>query len=330
MKSEKDHIQLFLKSLVTMNNFNVGIIGSSGFIGKSLVKRILNNKNKDLQLYLFSRRIDNIFNNLTNVTFTSFDVQNFTHIPDELFEIEVLYYLVSDTIPASSWNNCILEVTNNLLPFIHIIEKLTNGNLKKIVYTSSAGTVYGSSEYKITENSETSPFSPYGITKLTIEHFLHYFQIKHSISYDIFRISNIYGPGQITSKGLGLINTILENHANKEETIIFGDGKNVRNYIYIDDVVNILEKSIYSSRNESNTINLASSDNISIVDLIQIIENSINEKLLLKYEMQRASDNPCISIDNSRLLNKYIDIKITSLHKGILNTYDSILKSKKK
>jgi UDP-glucose 4-epimerase len=309
-----------------MNKFKVGILGATGFIGKALVNLLI--KDSTFDLFLFSRKIDYEYSNNPQINQIKFDIQKSKIIPKEMFEIDIMYYLISETIPSTSWNNSKQEITNNLIPFVHLIEQLNLSKLKKIVYTSSAGTIYGSSKNKLNERSETLPFSPYGITKLTIEHFLNYFQIKQGINYDIYRISNIYGPGQNTSKGLGLINTIIENHINNNETIIFGDGESIRNYIYIDDVVEILKQSIYSNLIQSDIINLASSDNISILELVSIIEKLIHQKLRLRYENPRISDNPCISIDNTKLKNKHLNFKFTDLNDGILKTYDSLLRSK--
>jgi UDP-glucose 4-epimerase len=301
----------------------IGILGASGFIGSGLTNHFITNKT-EIELHLFSRNIIKNDNFPRNIKFHKFDLNEKKNLK-ELYEVDILYYLISDGIPLTSWNSPIDEFVKNLIPFVTLIEKIKTGKLKKIIFTSSAGTIYGQSKDKISENSLKFPFSPYGIAKLTTEYFLDYFKMKHNISYEIYRISNIYGPNQKINKGLGLINTLIENHVNGKETIIYGDGSTLRNYIYIRDVVTILGKSIDNNLNESNIINLASNDNLSINNIITVIEKTISQNLKIKYSTKRNSDNPFIAINNEKLLNSNPKFILTPLDKGILETYKSII-----
>jgi UDP-glucose 4-epimerase len=311
-----------------MNNLKVGILGANGFIGKALVNKLEKNT-KVCELHLYSRSIyASKYNNLATFLH-QFELKNENNkIPESLFQVDILYYLLSDSIPASSWENPTDEVMRNLVPFLNLIEKLKEGKLKKIIFTSSAGTIYGPSLTKISEESHKHPFSPHGISKLTTEYFLDYFRIKYNIFYDIFRISNIYGPGQNTSKGLGLINTIIEKHNKGKEITIYGDGSAIRNYIYIKDVAEILSLALENEIDKSSILNLASSDNLSIKQILQIIEEIINEKIKIKYENSRTSDNPFILIDNSKLLNEYPTFATTPIEIGIQETIKSIFTQK--
>ena len=305
-----------------MDNLKIGILGANGFVGKELSDKLSQIKNVDL--YLFSRKFNKEKHDLSKCY--PFDIQkDLNNIPQELYQLDIIYYLISDTIPASSWGDVNEDIQHNLVPFVNLIEKLKLGNLKKIIFTSSAGTVYGTSKNKLDENSLTNPYSPYGISKLTCEKYLNYFNQKNGIAFEIFRISNIYGPGQNTKKGLGIINTILENHIDSKPTEIYGNGEAVRNYIYIDDVINILAQSISNDIHESYMLNLASNDNISIHELIFCIENVVKQNLNIQYLPKRISDNPYISIDNTKLLNHLNGVQFHTLITGIEKTYQYLL-----
>lgn len=312
-----------------MSKLKIGILGSNGFVGRALSTKISSNFS-DVFLYLFSRSNRNEINKKDNIENISFELKFDTkEIPKELFEIEILYYLISETIPLSSWEEPSKEITTNIFPIINLVEKLSKkGKLKKIIFTSSAGTIYGSSLQKNKEESAKSPHSPYGISKLTIEYFLEFFRIKNDISYEIYRMSNVYGPGQKTEKGLGLINTILEEHILGKEITIFGNGKNIRNYIYIEDVVKILAHSIKNPLSDSFILNLASNDNLSINDIIEKIEFAIQQKLKINNLNARNSDNPHVLIDNSKLTERYKDLIPTPLEIGISETYLYLLNRK--
>jgi UDP-glucose 4-epimerase len=311
-----------------MNKLKIGILGANGFVGKELVKHLILKKNFS-ELHLYSRSFINNIPTTKYIYIHEFDIQsNKSSNYKSLLEIDVLYYLISDSIPASSWGKPYDEITNNLIPFINLIENLKEGNLKNLIFTSRAGTIYGESKNKLNEDSPKAPFSPHGISKLTTEYFLDFFNKKYNINYEIYRISNIYGPGQNTSKGLGLINTILEKSIKNEEIIIFGDGSITRNYIYIKDVAEILINALDNMTNQNLILNLASSDNLSINQIISKIELVTNIKLNLVKELGRPSDNPCISIDNEKLLEYYPNFKITPIEIGILDTYHYLLNDK--
>ena len=165
------------------------------------------------------------------------------------------------------------------------------------------------------------PHSPYGITKATIEYYLEYFRKLYDVNFDVFRISNVYGPGQDTSKGLGLINTLLGSYFSKSTCKIYGDGENIRNYIFVDDVVKVLLFTLTSNHKRSGIYNLCSDENHSINEIISLIEISLNIKLNIDYLPKRKSDNPFIRLSNKKIKIKYPTLSFTSLEQGIQDTF---------
>lgn len=299
---------------------NIAIIGSNGFIGSHLTNYISQNKKNNI--VLFGRSKNSILNN--NLPYYQLDSLDQDQFDLVFSNIDVVYYLASATIPATSWENPATEIEKNLLPFLSFAEKISKLPVKKIVFVSSAGTIYGPSLQKMKESSDKNPFSPYGIIKLTIEHFLNYFKLKNGINFDIYRVSNVYGEGQKTSNGLGIINTFIENILTKHQVQIYGDGNNIRNYIYINDVVKFLANSIYSDVNQSNIFNVASNDTISVNNLVEILKSSIPLDFEVKYIEGRKSDNTIIEIDNSKILESNPNFEFTSIQNGIMQTYNYI------
>jgi UDP-glucose 4-epimerase len=299
---------------------NIAIIGSNGFIGSHLIQHI--SQNGGHHVYLFGKnKINRLNNDLPYYQIDSLDKDEFDFI---FSKIDIVYYLASATIPSSSWENPSIEIENNLIPFLSFIDNVSTLTIKKIVFVSSAGTVYGPSLQKVKEDADKNPFSPYGIIKLTIEHFLNYNKLKNGINFDIYRISNAYGEGQDTSKGLGIINTFIENIIRKGQVQIYGDGNNVRNYIYIHDVAKLLSHSINSELSKSNIYNLGSDDTITVNQLIETLKTVIPIEFKVTYLESRKSDNTIIEIDNSKLLKSISNFKFTSIQQGILQTYNFI------
>ncbi len=296
---------------------NIAIIGANGFIGKHLVDSLSKNSQNDL--FLFGRSEDYLSN--SNLNYKKIDLFNSIQNSEYFKNIDFIYYLVSASIPSSTWENPSLEIENNLIPFITFLECITKLSVKKIVFISSAGTIYGSSEQELTENSNKKPFSPYGINKVTMEYYLNYFEVKYNLKYSIFRVSNIYGEGQDTSKGLGIINTFLEKIILENSVTVFGNGSVIRNYIYVKDVAKIIANSINSDLEKSEIYNLSSNDSFSINELIDILKLNLNENFSVIYIGTRESDNPKILLDNTKLTTEFINLEFTPFQEGIYNTY---------
>lgn len=294
----------------------IAIIGSKSFIGGHLINELILDGSHEL--YFFSKSQGTINGKCVET------MDTFYRSETNAINFDLAYYLASDSIPASSWENPFLEIENNLIPFMHFLTECTSRKVKKVIFISSAGTVYGPSLDLLTESSAKEPFSPYGINKLTMEYYLQYWRLKFDLYFDIFRVSNVYGEGQNTSKGLGIINSILENIVHKKITPIYGDGSSVRNFIHVKDVAKILSKSCNSIQS-SGIYNLSSENNLSISELITCIEDVLNVKCTTEYLPSRGSDNPSIIVDNKELKKIFPNFKFTSIEEGILRTYRSIV-----
>jgi UDP-glucose 4-epimerase len=301
---------------------NIAVIGANGFIGRHLIMQL--EREKDHKLFLFGKSAP------AGNKHESFriDLSNSAELSKQFSGIDLVYYLASETIPATSWNDPRVEIEKNLLPFIAFLECVSQLKLKKIVFVSSAGTIYGPTSGKVTESSDKRPFSPYGIIKLTMENFLSYYEVKHGLKHDIFRISNVYGEGQNTGKGLGVINTFLEKIVTEKKVNVFGDGKTTRNYIYVEDVARLLLHSV-EAPDTSGIYNLSSDTTLSIRELLQVIRVNVKEDFEVKYDPGRQSDNSFIDLDNTRILECFPGFRFTEFSTGIKRTYDHILSETK-
>lgn len=304
---------------------NIAIVGANGFIGRHLTKALM--QQTELNLYLFGKNKTNVFEN--TLPYSIINLADPVDINQKFSKIDIVYYLASESNPASSWENPISEIENNLIPFIHFLECIPTLNIKKIVFVSSAGTIYGPTNQKVREDSNKNPFSPHGIIKLTMEYFLNYFELKYDLKFDVYRLSNVYGDDQNTSKGLGIINTFIEKIISEKKITIFGNGENIRNYVYVNDVVQLLSLSVSANIKKSNIYNLSSNDTLSINELVSIMKKLISEKFDVVYSGNRLSDNPAIFLDNSKILKDNPNFKFTSIEDGILKTYLFIKESKK-
>lgn len=296
----------------------VAIIGSNGFIGRHLTERL--GREKEISLFLFGR--SEITSN-TDLPYKKIDFSDNEKLKTDFTDIDIVYYLASETIPATSWDTPLIEIEKNLTPFINFLEVLCRLKAKKIAFVSSAGTVYGTTTGKVLEDSNKKPFSPYGITKLAMENFLNYYKAKYGLQYDVYRVSNVYGEGQNIGKGLGIINTFLEKILKENQVKIFGNGEVTRNYIYVKDVAELLSFSLKNT-GVSDEFNISSNSTLSINGLIEVMKEIVNEPFTVLKEESRQSDNSYIDLDNTKILKNFSNFNFTGIEEGIEKTYRSL------
>lgn len=308
------------KPSISDKYMNIAIIGSNGFIGKHLTQTLV--KNKEHTIFLFGKNTTSFFKDV--YPYSTLNFRDLSQIDKQFSNIDLVYYLASESIPSSTWDKPLQEIEMNLLPFIQFMESICHLNVKKVALVSSAGTVYGPSSEKVKEDSPKNPFSPYGITKLTMEHYLSYYKVKYGIHSDIYRVSNVYGFGQNTSKGLGIINTFLEQILMNGAIRIFGNGEITRNFVYINDVADLLALSASSNLSSSNVYNLSSDDTLNLNDLVKVMKSVVEEKFEVEYTPIRESDNPKIELDNSKIKKAMPTYQFTSIAEGIAQTYQHL------
>lgn len=301
----------------------IAIIGSEGFVGKNLVKELEINSEFIIYCYGKGEKSRNRHKNYSQINLSDIEENK-----KKFQEIDIVYYLASSSIPASSYRKPITDVEENLIPFLNFLEAMSAVKLKKIIFTSSAGTIYGPAEGKIVETSNKKPQSPHGIIKYTMENYLLYYLKRSNINYTVFRISNIYGEFQDISKGLGLINTVLENHINHKKIEIFGDGSSVRNYIYIKDVVRAMSLFASEKLTSSQTFNLSSSENFSTNEILKVINTIVDRPLDIIFTVPRVSDLSRVEIDNTHFTKLYPNFTFTKIKEGIKKTANYLKKKK--
>ncbi len=299
---------------------NVAVIGANGFIGKHLVAKLSSLPN--VNVFAFDISDKSAFG--SKISYKKNDLSSIEQIANDFATIDVVYFLASATIPVTSWENPLMEIEKNLIPFINFADTVAKLKVKKICFLSSAGTIYGATTHKVNETSDKNPFSPYGITKLAMENFLLYFKTRYTINFDVYRVSNVYGEGQNTSKGLGLINTLLEKIITEGKIKVFGNGETLRNYIYVKDVTELLSHSVTSDTNTSSTYNISSNDSLTINQIVDVIKSTVSEKFEIIKEESRLSDNSAIDLDNTKITKAIPTFQFTPISKGIAQTYSYI------
>jgi len=172
----------------------------------------------------------------------------------------------------------------------NILESCVKHNIKNLIAASSAA-VYGETQnLPISENHKTSPFSPYGESKLKMEELIQSFSKKHNLNSIILRIFNVYGKGQ-SPEYAGVITKFLDRISKNKELEIFGDGLQTRDFVSIYDVGDAINLSISNmGEKRGNVYNIASGKSISIIDLAKLILLISKKNLEIIYSPLKSKD----------------------------------------
>ena len=299
----------------------VVIIGGGGFLGSHLAETLLAN-GQDVRVFdqPSARYIE--YSNQHGAKILTGNFLDPSAVRDAISDCDVVYHLVSATVPQTSNENPHYDVETNLIGTLRLLELMRKANVKKIIFSSSGGTVYGiPQEIPIKENHPTNPISSYGIVKLTIEKYLHLYWTLYSMDYCILRISNAYGARQPITPTQGAIATFLGRAVNKEEIMVWGDGTILRDYVYAGDIANaFLQASLYHG--ELKIFNIGSGHGHSLNDLIGVIENITQVPLQVKYLTRRPFDVPVNVLDITRAKSHlYWEPKVR-LEEGVLSAFE--------
>lgn len=260
------------------------ILGAGGFIGINLTNSLVA---QGFNVICFDRIISPQWpSNVKSI------IGDFNALPDELMnELEdaLVFHLVNISKPSASTVKVIDEINNDLAGTLRYLEATKERNLRWIFF-SSGGTVYGQNDANvITETSATDPICSYGIIKLAIEKYFALYGKLYNTNYVIVRPSNPYGPWQYPFQGQGIIATFLHKALNNEKIEIWGDGENVRDYIYIDDAVQgIIAAAVSGHRGE--IYNIGTGQGYSINSLIANINSILNPQIKVEYMPTRSVD----------------------------------------
>lgn len=270
-----------------MKKLNILVIGGTGFLGSCLVSRLLK---EGSAVKVFSRGNSKSIQTHVNVEYIEGDIIKNDKLNSLFNKIDYVYYFASTTNPKSSENDLIFDLSSNLIPFISILNKCVENNIKKFIFCSSGGTVYGNSnKIPLSENSLCKPISSYGLVKLNMEFYIKYFNRKYNLSYDILRLSNPYGVNNSSKSLSGIIPTYIKNIISDNEIKVYGNGEIVRDYIYIEDFIDLNLK-LLNTKEKNNIMNVGSGNGISILELIKKIESVVGKKARIEYLPKRDFD----------------------------------------
>lgn len=289
------------------------ITGGAGFIGSHITDKLLENNYEVVVLDNLSSGSKDNLQNLNKLKLYRVNIEK--DDLGEIFEFEkpdYVVHLAAQTSVNYSISNTYFDADMNIMATIRLLEVCKKYNVKKFITASSAA-VYGNPKYlPIDENHPTEPMSPYGLSKLTMEK---YIQLS-GVPYIIFRFSNAYGPRQKSSKESGVV-AIFDKAMRENVSInIYGDGEQIRDFIYVEDIANICVKAIESDI-ENEVINFSTNAGVTLNELFEEMTKTYSYKQKPNYQPERIGDIKDSILSNAKAIAIFGNIKFTDYKEGL-------------
>ena len=301
---------------------NIIILGAAGFIGTNIALKLLKDESNKITLVDTNKKFFCSFNydEYSNVNIVESQFDGTTDFDKLLDGQDVVYHLFSTIIPTNSNQHIPHEFESNIVPTLHMLDSCVRVSIKKIVFLSSGGTVYGKElNCPLNEEMALKPITSYGIQKATIERLLYLYRYMYNLDYRIIRLSNPYGPYQRPDGQLGVVTTFTYKALANENIIVYGDGSVIRDFIYIDDAVKAIIN-IVNGESCHRTFNVGCGYGTSIKIVIETLERVMDKKINTKYTAARKVDVPVNFLDISRYEKEYGSLNPITLDEGIRRT----------
>ena len=304
-------------------NKKVLIMGGNGFIGSNIANYLFD-RGYEVDIYdLFAK--DNGYKNYVGNILTD------DHLEEIIANYDNIIYLITSVSPKKSMEFPEESYTQDVPMLIRVLDICKKyGENKKVIFSSSGGTVYGEGKGKrLSEDSVVEqPINHYAICKLACEKILLLYNKLYKMNNVILRIANPYGKGQNPASGVGVITTFADRIIKGEKITLYGDGNTIRDFIDIDSVSEAFYRAL-EWKNEENipaVFNVGSGIPMSLTQIIQIISNVLKIQPQIEFLPEREFDVKENVLDMSKSM-KHLGLNTSNNHQEKIEEY--ILQMKK-
>ena len=210
----------------------------------------------------------------------------------EVFSVEqpdVVVHCAAQIDVRTSVRDPLLDAEQNIMASINLIDLAVHAKIKKFIFLSSGGAIYGETDARpTTETHPEWPTSPYGIAKLTVDKYLHSAGTIHGLPWISLRCANVYGPRQNTDGEAAVVALFAKSMLSEKNPMITGDGKQTRDFVFVEDVVTAVERGI--ATDQSGIFNIGTARETTVNELFAIINTLCGEKFAKLYTPARAGE----------------------------------------
>lgn len=290
------------------------LIGGCGFIGSYIASDLAT---KGIPVVVFDRNANDA-NDSAGIRHVRGEFGNRGELERTIVDhrITEVIHCVSSTLPKSSNEDPEFDVSSNVCESVALLNFCVRHAVRKVVYLSSGGTVYGIPRYNpIDEQHPTDPICSYGITKLAIEKYLALYHRLHGLDYAIVRPANPYGIGQSPFRDQGIIAVFLHRLLHGQKLHVWGDGHTIRDYVHVRDVASLCRRAL--AADFCGICNAGSGTGTSIRQLIALLASVLDLEPDVVWESGRAFDVPEIVLSTEAARTRLQWVPKISLDDGV-------------
>ncbi|MEX0685058.1 MAG: NAD-dependent epimerase/dehydratase family protein [Balneolales bacterium] len=296
------------------------VSGGGGFIGSHIVDALLTEGHT---VHVIDDLSGGFVRNLNpKAIFHKVDIRS-----DEVADIwkehrfEVLYHCAAQMDVRRSVADPIFDADINILGFLNLLESGRTNGLKKVIFSSTGGAIYGEPDYTPQdEDHPTRPMSPYGITKLTTENYLSFYKDTHGIDFVVLRYANVYGPRQNAHGEAGVVAIFTERMLAETTCFINGDGSQTRDYVYVGDVVQANIKALDYAGN--GVFNVGTGVETSVLDLFLSLKEITGSSIPQKHADGKPGEQQRSVVDTRKIQKELGWQQTYDLEAGLAKTVD--------
>lgn len=248
---------------------NILITGGAGFIGSNVADEYIKNRHKVVIVdNLFSGKKENINHKAKFYKIDIRDKKILKIIKKE--NIQIINHHAAQISVPDSVKDPMFDARVNILGTLNLLQCAVKAKIKRFIFISSGGTVYGAdAKLPAHEALPLTADNPYGISKVTGEHYVRFYSNQYNLKYVILRYSNVYGPRQIPHGEAGVVSIFINKILKGQQPTIFGKGKCIRDYVYVGDVARANLQALTKATNEA--INIGTGIKTNVNKLYSII-----------------------------------------------------------
>ena len=293
------------------------VLGGNGFIGSHVVDALLKAGHK---VRVFDRGAGLYRNTIPTVDYRIGSFSDVPALAEALEGVDAVFHLISTTVPSTSNLDPVGDVEGNLIGTVRLLQLMVQKGIRRIVYLSSGGTVYGVPEVlPIPESHSLRPICSYGVVKVAVENYLFMYQSLHGIQPVVLRASNPYGERQTRAGVQGVISTFMNKALNNERIEIWGDGSVVRDFIYIGDLAQMCLKAFESE--VCGIFNVGSGTGQSINEVLGCVKAVAGREMVVNYKPSRGFDINRVVLDISKVALTFTWRPQVSIEDGVSATW---------
>ena len=252
------------------------VTGGAGFIGSNLVDELIRKGDEVVIIDDLSNGKLEYINGKAKFYKLDVNAKKVAEIFKEE-KFDYVFHLAAQIDLRKSVEDPYADNQTNVLGSLHIFQLAAEAKIKKVIFISTGGALYGDCAKPATEETPIKLIAPYAIHKYTAEKYLDFFNETRNLKSVVLRLANVYGPRQYKGGECGVIGVYTYNVAHQERSHLFGDGSKTRDFVFVDDIVRAI---IAAADNEvEGVFNIGSGKEISIVEVIAAIEKVTNKKL---------------------------------------------------